>query len=83
MNRMEPEALPREASQVPSSAQTPGIDPSLWPNAPLDNTGMQVLGDMDQWNQAQWLDTIVTDQGMLSDSMYGLFTPNDINNQGF
>ncbi len=47
----------------------------------VENMGLELelLGDVDLWNQGQWLDTVVTEQGLLSDSMYGLFTPNDLN----
>jgi hypothetical protein len=79
---MEPEALSQEPTQR-ALEQTPALDNASWMNDAFENTGLELLGEMDMWNQSQWLDTIVTDQGMLSDDMYGLFTPNDINAQGF
>jgi hypothetical protein len=30
--------------------------------------------DIDMWTKPQWLDTIAGDQGLMDDSMYGLFT---------
>jgi hypothetical protein len=48
-----------------------------------DTSGLESLHcfDMDWWNSAQWFDTVVTNQGLLDDSMYGLFTPHDSNIQ--
>lgn len=45
----------------------------------MEHAGFEMLGEVDLWNQTQWLETIVTDQGLLSDSMYGMFTPDDGN----
>ena len=52
------------------------LENCAWSTDYFTNNGLEFLGDVDLWNQPQWLDPVVTDQGFLIDSMYGLFTPN-------
>lgn len=60
-------------NQTPSSHQNAGDN--LFPRNPgIDE--LQANG-VDFWNDSQWAETLAYDQGLLSDSMYGLFTADD------